>query len=278
MDRCTRLDAYFDPVIDNALTAGNPIPEPLKARAENRKRLGDQRKPLPQEIQELFPSRFVFTEELGWIPEGWEVSTVGEEFFVTMGQSPPGSSYNEEGIGMPFFQGRADFSFRYPSNRVYCTSPKRLASKDDTLVSVRAPVGEINMAAEDCCIGRGVSATRHKTGSRSFTYYAMLQLKENFKVFEAEGTVFGSINQKDFKAIPHLRVSRGLIQAFEEKAGCLDKKIAVNTRKINTLTNLRDTLLPKLISGQLRLPDSLIEKFTEQENSPGTEQIISEAI
>ena len=64
----------FDPVIDNALAAGNSIPEPLQAKAEVRAALGDQRKPLPEAIQKQFPSRFVFSEEMGWIPEGWEVN------------------------------------------------------------------------------------------------------------------------------------------------------------------------------------------------------------
>ena len=252
----------FDPVIDNALSAGNPIPEPLQARAEIRKALGEQRKPLPAEIQRQFPSRFVFTEEMGWVPEGWGISCVGDEFDVTMGQSPPGDTYNEAGEGMPFFQGRADFGFRYPSNRVYCTAPTRMASRGDTLVSVRAPVGDVNMAAEDCCIGRGVSASRHKSGSTSFTYYAMLQLHEYFKVYEGEGTVFGSINQKDFKALPQLKIDEMVVRSFELHAGRFDGKIELASKEIEDLTKIRDILLPKLISGQLRIPDA--EAMIEQ--------------
>jgi type I restriction enzyme S subunit len=246
----------FDPVIDNAIEAGNPIPEPLQARAERRQALGDQRKPLPEHIQSQFPSSFVFSEEMGWVPEGWEESSVGELFDVTMGQSPPGDTYNEEGEGLPFFQGKTDFGFRYPTNRVFCTAPKRLASKDDTLVSVRAPVGDVNMAAEDCCIGRGVSACRHKSSGRSFTYYSMLQLRQRFKVFEAEGTVFGSINQKDFKALPQLSIPAFLISEFEKYSESFDQKIEVNSDSITCLTDLRDSLLPRLLSGQLRIPDA----------------------
>ncbi len=246
----------FDPVIDNALAAGNDIPDALQAKAEQRKALGDNRKPLPDGLQQQFPDRFVFTEEMGWVPEGWDVSSVGQEFEVTMGQSPPGDTYNEVGEGMSFFQGRADFGFRYPRNRVYCTQPKRLASKGDTLVSVRAPVGDVNMAAADCCIGRGVSASRHKSGSRSFTYYAMRQLRELFKVYEGEGTVFGSINQKDFKSLPQLTIPTKLVKAFEEMGGTLDSKIELTSDTIQTVANLRDTLLPKLLSGELRIPDA----------------------
>lgn len=252
----------FDPVIDNALDSGKPIPEELEVKVEQRKRLreaaakGEVASPvLPDDIRSLFPSEFEFTEEMGWIPKGWKVSTVGECFDVTMGQSPPGSTYNEDGNGIPFFQGRADFGFRYPSNRVYCTEPKRLANKSDTLISVRAPVGDINMAADDCCIGRGVAAVRHKEGSKSYSYYAMNQLGEHFKVFESEGTVFGSINQKDFKALPQLEADKQLLREFDRLTSPVDDKIELQSQEIRNLISLRDTLLPKLISGELQIPE-----------------------
>ena len=253
----------FDPVIDNALDAGNPIPEALEVKAEQRKQLramavkGEAEVPiLPDDICSLFPSEFEFTEEMGWIPKGWKVSTVGGCFDVTMGQSPPGSTYNEADEGMPFFQGRADFGFRFPSNRVYCTEPKRFANKSDTLISVRAPVGDINMAMENCCIGRGVAAVRHKLGSRSYSYYAMNQLSEHFKVFESEGTVFGSINQKDFKALPQLEANVVLLKEFDQLVEAIDNKVELQSLEISNLTTLRDILLPKLISGELQIPDA----------------------
>jgi len=244
----------FDPVIDNALAAGNTIPDELLERAEQRKAI---EKKDNSDIQSLFPDEFEFTEEMGWIPKGWSVSNVGTEFDVTMGQSPPGSTYNELEEGTYFFQGSTDFGFRYPTPRIYCTEPKRLANKRDTLVSVRAPVGDTNIAAVDCCIGRGLAALRHKSNSASFTYYSMLQLKENFKIYEGEGTVFGSINQKDFKNLTQLKVPEVLVSKFEINAGALDYKIELNSLNIIELTKLRDTLLPKLMSGELRIPDAV---------------------
>ena len=107
----------------------------------------------------------------------------------------------------------------------------------------------------DCCIGRGLAALRHKSNSASFTYYSMLQLKENFKIYEGEGTVFGSINQKDFKNLIQLKVPEVLVSKFEINAGALDYKIELNSLNIIELTKLRDTLLPKLMSGELRIPD-----------------------
>ena len=111
------------------------------------------------ETAALFPSAFQ-DSPIGKIPEGWEVGTIDENFDLTMGQSPPGSTYNEDEKGIPFYQGRRDFGFRYPTRRVYCTAPKRFAKKGDTLVSVRAPVGDINMVEEKCSIGRGVAAIK----------------------------------------------------------------------------------------------------------------------
>jgi len=210
---------------------------------------------LEPDLAALFPDAFQ-DSELGEVPEGWEVGTVDSCFDLTMGQSPPGSTYNEDGDGLPFYQGRADFTFRFPTRRVYCTAPKRFAQKGDTLISVRAPVGDINMAGEDCAIGRGVAAIRHKTGSRSFTYYAMRSFEGIFARFEAEGTVFGSIGKRDFHALKSVAPSRILVARFEVMCSPKDSAIELNEEASRTLSALRDALLPKLISGELRVKDA----------------------
>ncbi|MDF7388442.1 restriction endonuclease subunit S [Proteus mirabilis] len=261
----------FDPVVDNALDAGFfeqdlGFSEELLHRVEVRKavRESDNFKPLSEDIRRLFPDAFEECAESalglgGWIPTSWTLSNVGAEFDVTMGQSPPGSTYNEIGIGLPFFQGKTDFGFRFPTNRVYCTAPKRMANKNDTLISVRAPVGDINLAAEDCAIGRGIAAARHKSGCISFTYYSMNSLSKYFEVFESEGTVFGSINQKDFKALLFIKYPFELINKFNFFCSEWDKRIDVQSIENIVLTKLRDTLLPKLISGDLSLSDIKID-------------------
>ena len=220
--------------------------DPVRAKAEGRD-LG-----LPKHIADLFPNRFE-ESELGEIPAGWDMGSVDDEFDLTMGQSPPGETYNEVGEGLPFYQGRADFSFRFPTRRVYCTSPTRLAKKRDTLISVRAPVGDINMASEDCAIGRGVAAARHKSGSRSYSYQFMHSIEEVFARFEAEGTVFGSIGKKDFHAIPCVIPPRELVLAYDQRVSLLDDRIEVNEQESSTLAGLRDALLPKLLSGEIRV-------------------------
>src|SRR5258708_7102862 len=221
--------------------------DPVRAKAEGRQPEG-----MDAETAALFPDRFV-ESELGQIPEGWEVGTIGEDFNLTMGQSPPGDTYNETGEGLPFYHGNRDFGFPFPSKRVYCTQPSRIAQPDDTLVSVRAPVGEINMAVEQCCIGRGVGAVRHKSGSRSYTYYAINTLGAHFSIFEGEGTVFGSLSGQDFKQIPFLLPPKELIDQFEALVYPIDQPIAVNNQESSTLADTRDTLLPKLLSGEVRV-------------------------
>ena len=223
--------------------------DPVRAKAEGRD------PGLPHHLADLFPDSFV-DSELGEIPRGWRIGTLGDEFRLTMGQSPPGETYNKIGTGLPFYQGRADFGFRFPGRRIYCTAPTRFAEVGDTLVSVRAPVGDINVSSEHCAIGRGVAAVRHKSGAQSYTVLVMRSLKDVFARFEGEGTVFGSIAKNDFNAIPITTATDETVRAFEQLAGPLDDRINCNERQICTLSSLRDSLLPKLISGELRIEDT----------------------
>jgi len=200
----------------------------------------------------LFPSSF---GDDG-LPVRWEQKSVLDVFDFTMGQSPPGNTYNEEKNGIPFWQGRRDFEFRFPSNRVYCTAPKRFADEGDTLISVRAPVGDVNRALERCCIGRGVAALMHKAKLASYTYYTALQLREQFKVYEASGTVFGSINKTEFGKLEIVASGGGIEDMFESLVSTMDSKILNNHLEIQTLESLRDTLLPKLMSGEIRVADA----------------------
>ena len=223
--------------------------DPVRAKMEGRD------PGLPKPLVDLFPDRLV-DSELGEIPEGWVPRRLGECFTLTMGQSPPGSTYNDCGEGLPFFQGRTDFGFRYPENRKFCTAPTRIAWPEDTLVSVRAPVGDINMAWTKCCIGRGVAALRHKSDSSSFTYYSTWAMQESISMYEHTGTVFGAINRKQFEVLQTLDPHSGLVDAFDSAVNPVDSLIRRNTSEIGTLTIFRDLLLPKLMSGDIRIRDS----------------------
>lgn len=172
---------------------------------------------------------------------------------VTMGASPPGSSYNNVGDGLPFFQGTRDFGFRFPANRVYCTQPKRFADPGDVLVSVRAPVGRLNVAVERCVIGRGVAAVT--SDLPSCVYHGLRASSDAWEPYESEGTVFGSINSKALKAIP-LRWPTAGINELERVLAPLDSLVVQLLRENQQLAELRDTLLPKLLSGELRLAEA----------------------
>lgn len=203
------------------------------------------------EIADAFPSELVENAEFGEVPKGWERSTIGESYNVIMGQSPSGETYNEQGNGTLFYQGRAEFGWRFPTPRLFTTNPKRMAKSNDILMSVRAPVGDLNVALENCCIGRGLCALSHKSGEFSFGFYQMKNLKSVLDVFNGEGTVFGSINQKDLKSIPVLNPHQEIIALFNKFIFDIDNKIKNNVKENQQLEKIRDLLLPKLLSGEL---------------------------
>lgn len=193
--------------------------------------------------------------ELGMIPEGWKVGTLADIAEITMGQSPAGNSLNENREGMIFYQGSSDFGFRFPSIRVFTTEPKRLAVANSVLFSVRAPVGDINVAKEECCIGRGVASIKSKYGHDSYLFYTMKSLHKLFDSFDGEGTVFGSINKKTLSAIQILLPSDGIVEQFNNIASSFDDRIRSLSDENSRLSLLRDTLLSRLMSGELEVPE-----------------------
>jgi type I restriction enzyme S subunit len=210
---------------------------------------------LPAEISDLFPDSFE-DSELGEIPRGWKVGCLSDYCEITMGQSPPGDTYNDEGDGLPFYQGKTDFGFRFPGRRIYCSSPTRQASIGATLISVRAPVGSANIAREVCSIGRGIAALKSRQSADSFIYYLIGTLQGVFESYNSEGTVFGAINGKDLASIQVVAPSTEAIAAFNSHCLPMDESIQSNTLETEHLTTIRDTLLPKLISGELRISDA----------------------
>ena len=231
--------------------------DPVRAKMEGR------HTGLPQDIADLFPDRLV-DSEMGEIPEGWEVTSLKDCMSLTMGQSPPGSTYNGRGVGLPFFQGRSDFGFRYPERRRFCSAPTRIADPEDTMVSVRAPVGDINMAWERCCIGRGVAALRHRSGSSSFTYHSVWAMQRELRKYEHTGTVFGAINKGQFEALKVIEPEPRVVSAFDSMSRHLDARTRSNVSESRALAALRETLLPKLISGETRVGDAerVVESVT----------------
>lgn len=207
-------------------------------------------KNLEQQAQAIYQQMFIDNASSDWA-EG-TLSNIAD---ITMGQSPSGSSYNEDGNGTIFFQGRAEFGFRFPTVRLYTTEPKRMACANDTLMSVRAPVGDLNVAHTDCCIGRGLAAIHSKNNHQSFVLYTMFSLKKQLDVFNGEGTVFGSINRSSLNEMPILIPSSEKLAEFEALVAPMDATIRSNYDEICRLDQLRDTLLPKFMSGELDVSD-----------------------
>lgn len=205
---------------------------------------------LEQQAQTIYQQMFIDNARSDWA-EG----TLSDIADITMGQSPRGSSYNEDGTGTIFFQGRAEFGFRFPSVRLYTTEPKRMARSNDALMSVRAPVGDLNVAHMDCCIGRGLAAIHSKSHHQSFVLYTMFSLKKQLDVFNGEGTVFGSINRNSLNDMPILIPSDDILDEFERIVAPMDLTIRNNYDENCRLQDIRDTLLPRLMSGELDVSD-----------------------
>jgi type I restriction enzyme, S subunit len=256
----------FDPVIDNALAAGNPIPEPLQTRAKARKALGDQRKPLPAAIQKQFPNRFVFTEEMGWVPEGWGISTVGDEVETTGGGTPSTKEplYWEGGVHA--FCTPKDMSLL--SSLVLTDTERHLTDAGvkkissgqlpagTVLMSSRAPIGYLAISNIPVSVNQGIIAMLPNRRYGPFyllcwAYFNMDNIKDR-----ANGSTFLEISKRNFRPIPFLVPSSPVLDFYNEQSAAIYSKVLLISEQTAELTNIRDTLLPKLISGQLRIPDA----------------------
>lgn len=184
------------------------------------------------------------------IPKGWSAGQLSDIANITMGQSPSGDTYNENGRGTIFYQGCTDFGTRFPVPRVYTSAPTRFAKAGDILMSVRAPVGTLNIAMEDCCIGRGLAALNSKFGSQLHLLYTLSGFKQLFDVMDGNGTTFGSITKDTLFEMKVVIPRRDQIKSFEEMVQPIEQKIRVAEQENRELTKLRDWLLPMLMNGQ----------------------------
>lgn len=195
------------------------------------------------------------------IPQGWSNGVLSDVANITMGQSPDGSSYNEDGEGIIFYQGSTDFGLRFPDIRQYTTLPSRYANKGDILMSVRAPVGALNIANNDCCIGRGLSALSSKIGSITHLYYLMNDFRLKFEGMNSAGTTFGSITKDELFSLPVIIPTKSVISEFEQVCEPIFDKQMIIGEEINALTKQRDELLPLLMNGQATVNYHLSASF-----------------
>jgi type I restriction enzyme S subunit len=157
------------------------------------------------------------------LPEGWTRARLPEVADLTMGQSPPSSSYNASEVGLPFFQGKAEFGEIYPTPVKYCSAPQKIAEKADILISVRAPVGPTNICKEKSCIGRGLAAIRPRAGVNGRYVFYFLRSIEQWVARQGTGSTFTAISKSDLERIevplPPLNEQRRILAMLEESLG-----------------------------------------------------------
>lgn len=261
----------FDPVLDNALAAGNPIPDELQEKAAAREALGNARKPLPEDIAALFPAAFVWTEEMGWIPEGWEVKSL-DELITLIGGGTPKTSVEEYWDGdIPWFSvvdapNPSDVfvidTEKHVTQAGIDNSSAKILPTGTTIISARGTVGKCAMVATPMAMNQSCYGIRGKDGiSDTYVYYAIyLQVADLQQ--RSHGSVFSTITRDTFKTIKLPFGSPQITEKLDDVIRPYFDKILSNSLQANTLKQLRDTLLPKLLSGELRIPDA--EKLVEE--------------
>ncbi len=185
------------------------------------------------------------------IPAGWKDKQLCQIANITMGTSPTGDSLNDSGDGIEFFQGSTDFGWQFPTVRQYTTKPARMAKCGDILLSVRAPVGDLNVAHIDCCIGRGLAALNSNDGFDGFLFYVMQYFKTIFDRRNTEGTTFGSITKDDLHSLPLAYPANDLLQKYNDIVSGYNQMVFVRSMENQQLAQLRDWLLPLLMNGQV---------------------------
>ena len=255
------------PSIEEQHTIGKLLAD-LDRKIELNKQINDNLEAMAKQLYDYWFVQFDFPNEEGkpykssggamvWneklkreIPQGWDNGVLADVANITMGQSPDGSSYNENGEGVIFYQGSTDFGLRFPNIRQYTTAPSRYANKGDILMSVRAPVGALNIANNNCCIGRGLSALSSKIGSMTHLYYLMNDFRLKFERMNSAGTTFGSITKDELLNLPVVIPTKSIISGFEKVCDPIFDKQMVIGEEINALTRQRDELLSLLMNGQ----------------------------
>ena len=189
------------------------------------------------------------------LPDHWKVARLGDVCNIVMGQSPPSTTYNDEGVGMPFLQGKAEFTELFPVPTKYCTKQLRVCSIESVLMSVRAPVGNVNLADREYIIGRGLTSISLKSGNNRFLFYLLLHNKKEFEA-KSSGSTFKSINKttiNDFRIslppLPEQRAIAHILQTIQEAKFTRQREIALARER---KAALMDILFSHGIKGEPR--------------------------
>lgn len=195
---------------------------------------------------------------IGNIPNHWEVIRVKHSDIVIMGQSPNSNDYNLEDIGLPFLQGNADFTKLHPRPRVWCDTANKIAEKDDVLVSVRAPIGSVNIADQAYGIGRGLCAIRSNTTFSTLLFYFFIALNEELNSI-GTGSTYTAISVDDVKNTHILKIpppeQHAISDFLDRKTAQIDTLIEKKQRQIELLQEHRTSLINQAVTRGLN-PDA----------------------
>jgi type I restriction enzyme S subunit len=189
------------------------------------------------------------------LPDNWVITKLSDFAHIDMGQSPASDTYNLDGQGLPFFQGKSEFGHVFPEIRKYCSLPKKIAEKGATLLSVRAPVGPTNLAKTRCCIGRGLAAIQPLGGVEEKFILFLIRSIEGVLSSKGTGSTFSAISKKQIDnlifAVPPLNEQKRIVAKIEELFSELDNGIAALKTAREKLKLYRQAVLKHAFEGKL---------------------------
>jgi type I restriction enzyme S subunit len=224
--------------------------DPVVAKAAGRKPVG-----MNAETARLFPKEFE-DSPLGPIPTGWRIGSLGTVAEVIMGTSPSGDTYNEIGVGMPLINGPVEYGDFFPLKRKWTTSPTRLCQADDLIFCVRGSTTGRRVVADDVyCLGRGVCAIRARNGEQGFVDLAGEAGLDGL-LTSVTGSTFPNLNGPEIRDFQLVLPPPELLDHYCQQVAPMRKRARENVKQSKTLSTLRDALLPRLLSGELRVKDA----------------------
>jgi type I restriction enzyme S subunit len=194
--------------------------------------------------------------EIGRIPKDWEVVRLNDRKLavVIMGQSPPSRKYNKEGKGIPFLQGKMEFGDIYPLPIIYCSQPIKIAEQNDILISVRAPVGDVNIAPYRLCIGRGLASIRFnpETANYWFYFYYLQRIKSSLENL-GKGSTFKAITKDDLENLKMVYPPLPEQQKIAKILSTIDKKLEIERKEKEKLERIKQGMMDLLLTGKIRV-------------------------
>ena len=235
------------------------------------------------ELEPMSVSEIVTPNSSPELPDGWVWTTLKEISEIILGQSPPSSTYNTDGEGLPFYQGKLEFGKLYPTPRKWCTAPKKFAKKGDVFISIRAPVGPTNLCLEKSAVGRGLAAIRGLHGIQPFFIFYLMRRFENEIASRGTGTTFKAITGNQLKTfeipLPPLTEQEQIVSELERCFSITDEVEAMIASELIRAEHLRQSILKHAFSGKLvsQNPNDepasvLLEKIRDEKKQQSKQQ------